>query len=124
MSARILLAILLALCGLLGAAGACAQNKFFGDWPAGTDPKAIGKLVAERFIPTPHMEMPSHGNRALHYAHVATWVGALQFAQVTKDDDLRQRLVTRFDPFLQSGALHVPRTNAPRARQRRPCNRA
>ena len=103
--------VLFAICGLLGAAAACAQNSYFGDWPAGTDPKAVGKLVAERFIPTPHMEMPSHGNRALHYAQVATWVGALQFSLVTKDDDLRQRLVSRFDPFLQAGAPHVPRTN-------------
>jgi rhamnogalacturonyl hydrolase YesR len=103
--------IAMALCGLLGIATAFAQGKHFSDWPAGTDPREVGKRVAERFLPTAHMEMPSHGNRALHYAHVATWVGALQFAQVTKDDELRQRLVTRFDPFLQAGALHVPRTN-------------
>jgi rhamnogalacturonyl hydrolase YesR len=90
---------------------AIAQNKYFGDWPAGTDPRDVGKRVAERFIPTPHMEMPSHGPQALHYAHVATWTGALQFAQVTKDEDLRKRLVERFDPFLTADAPRVPRTN-------------
>ena len=47
----------------------------------------------------------------MHYAHVATWVGALQFALVTKDEDLRQRLVARFDPFL-------PRRCAARAAHR------
>ena len=57
------------------------------------------------------MEMPSHGPQALHYAHVATWTGALQFAQVTKDEDLRKRLVDRFDPFLAADAPRVPRTN-------------
>jgi unsaturated rhamnogalacturonyl hydrolase len=109
--------LLLGLCALLGSAAALAQpattaqNKHFADWPAGTDPREIGKRVSERFIPTPHMEMPSHGNRALHYAHVATWVGALQFAQVTKDVDLSRRLVERFDPFLPANSLHVPRTN-------------
>jgi len=103
--------VIFALCGLLGAAASFAQNQHFGDWPAGTDPREVGKRVAERFIPTPHMEMPSHGNRALHYAQVATWVGALQFALVTRDDDLRQRLVARFDPFLPVDALHVPRTD-------------
>ena len=46
---------------------AFAQNKYFGDWPAGTDPREVGKRVAERFIPTPHMEMTSHGPQALHY---------------------------------------------------------
>lgn len=84
----------LTLCALLGSAASLAQDKSFGDWPAGTDPREVGKRVAERFIPTPHMEMPSHGNRALHYAHVATWVGVLQFAQLTRDEDLRVRLVT------------------------------
>src|SRR5262245_31010027 len=111
MSTRAVVAICLALVGLSGTSVAWTQNKNFGDWPAGTDPREVGKRVAERFIPTPHMEMPSHGNRALHYAHVATWVGALQFALVTKDDDLRQRLVNRFDPFLPVDALHVPRTD-------------
>jgi rhamnogalacturonyl hydrolase YesR len=47
----------------------------------------------------------------LHYAHVATWTGALQFAAVTKDDDLRQRLVTRFDPFIPAIGPRVPRTD-------------
>ena len=110
MSARTLSALLSAFCGLLAAAGACAQNQFFGDWPAGTDPKAIGKLVAERFIPTPHMVNTNHGRLSLHYAHVATWTGALQFAQVTKDDDLRRRLVERFDPFMTPAeSARIPR---------------
>jgi unsaturated rhamnogalacturonyl hydrolase len=100
---------LLAACLLSGTA--YAQNAHFTDWPAGTDPREIGKRVAERFIPTPHMEMNSHGPQALHYAHVATWVGALQFALVTKDAGLRKQLVDRFDPFLPATGARVPRTN-------------
>jgi hypothetical protein len=50
----------------LGASAAMAQNRYFGDWPAGTDPREVGRRVAERFIPTPHMEMPNHGPKALH----------------------------------------------------------
>lgn len=88
-----------------------AQNKHFTDWPSGTDPREIGKRIAERFIPTPNMEMPSHGPKALHYSHVATWTGALQFAQVTQDADLRQHLVQRFDAFLPPNGEGVPRTN-------------
>jgi unsaturated rhamnogalacturonyl hydrolase len=99
-----LLAALLALVAGVAVGG----DRYFKDWPAGTDPRDVGKRVAERFIPTPHMVMPNHGNQALHYAQVNTWVGALQFARLTKDDDLRQRLVTRFDPFLPPNALHVP----------------
>jgi unsaturated rhamnogalacturonyl hydrolase len=102
---------LLALCALLGTAPSLAQNRHFADWPAGTDPRTVGKLVAERFIPTPHMENSRHGPQALHYAHVATWTGALQFARVTKDDDLRKRLVDRFDPFLPANAPRTPTTD-------------
>jgi unsaturated rhamnogalacturonyl hydrolase len=57
------------------------------------------------------MEMPSHGAHALHYSHVATWTGSLQFAQITKDDDLRKRLVDRFDPFLPANGEGVPKTD-------------
>ena len=103
--------VLLALCALLASGAALAQNKYFGDWPAGTDPREVGKRVSERFIPTPHMEMPSHGPQALHYSHVATWVGTLQFAAVTKDQDLMARLVTRFEPFLATDAPRVPRSD-------------
>ena len=88
---------------------AFAQNKYFTDWPSGTDPREVGKRVAERFIPTPHMVNTNHGKLSLHYAHVATWTGALQFARVTKDDDLAARLATRFEPFLASDAPRVPR---------------
>jgi rhamnogalacturonyl hydrolase YesR len=92
-------------------ANAPARNKFFGDWPAGTDPREVGKRVAEAFIPVPNMEMPSHGPKALHYSHVATWTGALQFAKLTGDKDLLKRLVDRFEPFLAVNAEGVPFTD-------------
>ena len=100
---------LLAACALLGTGAAFAQSRYFADWPAGADPKEIGKRIAERFIPTPHMEIPSLGPQALHYSHVATWTGALQFADVTKDEDLQNRLAIRFEPFLAPEAPRVPR---------------
>jgi unsaturated rhamnogalacturonyl hydrolase len=88
-----------------------ARNRHFSDWPAGTDPRDVGKRVAEAFIPVPHMEMPSHGPKALHYSHVATWTGGLQFAQVTRDKDLGKRLVDRFDPMFAAIGDTVPFTD-------------
>ncbi|HEV7605705.1 MAG TPA: glycoside hydrolase family 88 protein [Steroidobacteraceae bacterium] len=102
---------LLSLAALLNASAAYAGDKYFSDWPTGTAPAEVGKRIVERFIPTPHMEMPQHGPQALHYAHVATWVGALQFASLTKDKDLLDRLVARFEPFLAPEAPRVPRTD-------------
>lgn len=96
---------------LLAATAALAQDQHFRDWPAGADPRAVGKLVAERFIPTPHMVNTNHGPQSLHYAHVATWTGALQFARVIGDEDLRRRLVARFDPFLAPEAPRIPRAD-------------
>jgi rhamnogalacturonyl hydrolase YesR len=96
---------------LLATAVSFAQGKHFSDWPAGTAPDEIGKRVAEAFIAAPHMEMNAHGPQALHYSHVATWTGALQLAGLTKDGDLKKRLVERFDPFLPVGAPRVPRTD-------------
>lgn len=84
------------------------HDQYFRDWPQGTDPRDVGKRVAEAFIPVPHMEMPSHGPKALHYSHVATWTGALQFARLTSDKDLLKRLGDRFDPFLAVNAEGVP----------------
>ncbi len=102
MKSALALAALLATGNVLGQNSATAtpvHNKYFTDWPVGTDPRDVGKRVAEAFIPVPNMEMPSHGPKALHYSHVATWTGALQFAQVTQDKDLKRRLIDRFDPM-------------------------
>ena len=101
----------LALSLVFAATSVLAQNKYFADWPAGTAPTEVGKRVAERFIPTPHMEMNSHGPQALHYSHVATWTGALQFAALTKDTDLKTKLVDRFDPFFALNGSRVPRAD-------------
>jgi unsaturated rhamnogalacturonyl hydrolase len=57
------------------------------------------------------MEMNRHGPQALHYAHVATWTGALQLAMLTKDEELTKRLVERFQPFLAPEGPRVPRTD-------------
>ena len=103
--------LLFLVASLLAATTATTQNAHFTDWPAGTDPREVGKRVAERFVVTPHMEMNSHGPQALHYSHVATWTGSLQFAQATKDADLRKKLVDRFDPFFALKDSRVPRTN-------------
>lgn len=82
----------------LGSSGAVAQQDFFSDWPPGTSPQEIGKRVAEHFIPSPHQ-----GNKVF-YGEVATWYGALTFAQLTSDTDLRNRLVKRFDSLLPGGS--------------------
>jgi rhamnogalacturonyl hydrolase YesR len=75
-----------------------AQQDYFSNWPAGTSPQEVGKRVAEHFIPTPHQ-----GNGTIFYGEVATWYGALTFAQLTHDNDLRDRLIKKFEPLMPGG---------------------
>ena len=74
-----------------------AQQTDFTTWPAGSSPAAIGKALAEHFL-------AAQAGKFSGYPMVCTWYGALTFAQITHDDDLRDRLVARFTPMLPGGA--------------------
>ena len=77
-----------AVMGLTFCVQAERQPKPFRDWPSGSSPREIGKRVAEHFVVTPHTNFghplpPPH----ITYPEVATWVGALRFAQATGDPE-------------------------------------
>ena len=82
-----------------GAATATAQTDYFSNWPAGSTPQDVGKRVAEHFVTSPHQ-----GNGTIFYGEVATWYGALTFAQLTHDDTLRGSLIHKFEPLMPGGA--------------------
>jgi rhamnogalacturonyl hydrolase YesR len=87
------------LISLAAAATVSGQQDYFSNWPPGRSPQEIGKRLAEHFVVSPHQY-----SATIHYAEVATWYGALTFAQLTQDDALRERLIRRFDPLLPGGA--------------------
>lgn len=76
---------------------AAAQQDYFSNWPQGDSPQEVGKRVAEHFVTSPHQ-----GSK-IFYGEVATWYGALTFAQLSSDKDLQQKLIRRFDPLLPGG---------------------
>lgn len=76
---------------------ALSPQHYLGNWPTSVDPRKVGKMVAERFVVSPHQY---HG---IVYSEIGTWYGALAFAQLTGDNGLRERLVRRFDPLLPRG---------------------
>ncbi|NYF78058.1 glycoside hydrolase family 88/105 protein [Granulicella arctica] len=84
---------------LAGVHAGSAQTHFFDQWPAGTSPQEVGKLLADHFVTSPHQYTAT-----IHYSEVATWYGALTFAQLTHDDALRANLIKRFEPLLPEGA--------------------
>jgi unsaturated rhamnogalacturonyl hydrolase len=90
------------LCGclLVGLVGAgSAQESYFDNWPKGVAPAEVGKSLAEHFLTS-----PTQYSKTVFYAETGAWYGALQFAELTHDDALRQRLVARLDPMLPGGA--------------------
>ena len=82
-----------------GVVNVSAQQDYFAHWPAGDSPQEVGKRLAEHFIASPHQ-----GNGTIFYGEVATWYGALTFAQLTRDDGLRARLTEKFEPLMPGGA--------------------
>jgi unsaturated rhamnogalacturonyl hydrolase len=95
------LAIAVLAAGLGASVPALAQSgqEYFSNWPAGTSPQVVGKALAEHFVPSPHQYTAT-----IHYSEVATWYGALTFAQLTHDDSLRGELIHRFEPLMPGGA--------------------
>lgn len=96
---------------LAALAEAQSQPKEFKRWPAGSSPQEIGKRVAERLIAIPHSNFGRPGPPPyITYPEVATWYGALTFAQLSGDKDLSTRLIQRFDPLFgaESGLVPVP----------------
>lgn len=89
---------------------AAKQLSAFRNWPAGKSPREIGKRVAERLASTPHAnfgkpEPPSQ----ITYPEVATWYGALIFAQASHDKQLESRLIQRFQPLFGDEANLIPK---------------
>ena len=110
-------ALLLGALVLGSALSALAQGvDYFSNLPKGATPEEVGKKLADRFlagpaapkpsprVPTPQMaNMPSYF-RTIGYAEIGTWYGALNFAQLTKDEALQKQLVARFDSYMPGGA--------------------
>lgn len=91
-----------------------AQDTNLKKMPREADPKIIGKLLADRFVASPHNSFrPPAPPKSITYPEVCAWYGALQFAKVTRDRKLLVRLEDRFIPLygeeksLQPRPVHV-----------------
>jgi rhamnogalacturonyl hydrolase YesR len=79
-----------------------AQSKYFSKWPAGASPQEIGKRVAENFVARP-FEYTEGKRQYVIYPEVCAWYGSLTVAKLTNDNDLKARLIQKFDPLLTPG---------------------
>jgi len=82
----------------------------FKNWPKGSSPQEIGKRVADRFVATPHTNFnrPTPP-RTITYPETCTWYGALTFSKETKDKNLLQDLIKRFEPLFGSRDTLIPK---------------
>jgi len=76
-----------------------AQQNYFSNWPKGRSPEEVGKRLADHFVASPHQY-----TKTIHYSEVCTWYGALTYAQLTKNDALRDALIKKYEPLLPGGA--------------------
>jgi unsaturated rhamnogalacturonyl hydrolase len=78
-----------------------SAQKVFKDWPEGSDPKEVGYLLTTHFLETPHTHfgLPTPPG-SITYSEVCAWYGALKYAAVTKNTQLRDGLDERFRPLL------------------------
>ena len=72
----------------------------FSDWPAGASPEQVGKRVAENFLARPFDFETNSRREFVIYPEVCAWYGALTTAQLSKNADLQQQLIRKFDPLL------------------------
>ncbi|HKE97058.1 MAG TPA: glycoside hydrolase family 88 protein [Povalibacter sp.] len=93
--------------GLLVSGLSLAQGAdSFADWPTGSSPHEVGLRVAQRFVPAAHLLHPEL--RTIHYAEVATWYGALTYAELAQDKALTAQLRERFDPVFADEESLLP----------------
>jgi unsaturated rhamnogalacturonyl hydrolase len=87
---------------IVSCAGACHAQADLSNWPKGTSPQDVGKVVAEHFVDSPHQS-----TKMIIYPEVCLWYGSLTFGQLASDNDLTGKLVARFQPLLtdQESAL-------------------
>ena len=94
--------------------GGCSSSKkattsFGSEFPAGTSPQEIGKRIVLRYLSLPYQNF----NRPtppkyITYPETCTWYGALNFARLTNDAPLKQRLIERFQPLFGSRDSLLP----------------
>ena len=79
-------------------------------WPAGSSPQEIGKRVAEHFVVSPHGNFGrTTPPRFITYPETCTWYGALTFAKVSRDTNLTDRLIKRFEPLFADESKLIPK---------------
>ncbi len=86
----------------------CSQGNPLTNFPKGSTPEEVGKRLAYHFVDDRH---DLYAGRYIHYAEVCTWSGALDFAVLTKNQELIKQLQNKFEPFFTREKALLPPMN-------------
>ena len=75
-----------------------AQSAYFKNWPTGTSPQEVGRRVAENYLRR-QFEYEQGKRQYVIYPEVCAGYGALTVAELTKDKDLKRKLIQKFAPL-------------------------
>lgn len=91
---------------ILNAVVTAAQPEAFRQWPSNASPAEVGKRLAENWSARSFQFEHTTFRRVVIYPEVCTWYGALHIARLNADEDLKQRLIRKFAPFLTEEGAH------------------
>lgn len=84
------------------------------NWHLGKSPEEIGHRLAVKFVNSAHSPVGTAKTgiaKKITYREVCTWLGALWFAEVTKDHQLFKKLESRFTPLFSEEKRLQPLPN-------------
>jgi rhamnogalacturonyl hydrolase YesR len=91
----------------LAGTGCRTAPSAFSNWPAGKSPEEVGKRVAENFAAR-QLNYETNPKRAyVIYPEVCAWYGSLEVAKLTHDNNLKERLIRKFNPLLGPEAKRI-----------------
>lgn len=87
--------------------GSAQSSKYFGKWEPGTSPQEVGKRLAENFAARKFDFETNPKREYAIYPEACAWYGSLTVAQQIKDNDLKTKLVKKFDRFFGEDAKRI-----------------
>jgi unsaturated rhamnogalacturonyl hydrolase len=90
-----------------GATPVAAQSAYFRNWPPGSSPQEVGRRVAENYLRR-QFEHEQGKRQYVIYPEVCAGYGALTVADLTKDKNLKSRLIEKLAPlWTTEGQKHI-----------------
>lgn len=86
------------------------SRKYFKNWPSGTQPEVIGKILTDHFIHLPHTNFGGKGlPGSITYPEACAWYGAIVFSAKIGDSSALSKLNQRYHYLTQHEKKLLPK---------------